>query len=543
MPLDRHDAACDGERCICPSGFKEVKVVKDSGEEVYECKECEDGLYGKNCEQSCKSRGHKCFSAYGLQHLTKDICDKEDGRCLCKAGFDPNFNCEKNCNDYHYSTAGSESCTHCSCDHLALCDNTNGRCQCGKYLAGDRCEQVVGTCPPGKSGAKCDIDCQCSAGENCTRMDEKECRCTPDDVIDEYCDRRPTTPVSTVPPSTSESSETQIVKVSSTHLEYLVMAAVLATGMLMGVSVIGCYKLCCRRGTYVKPPSKSGDIIYRVKDDMVFICVKNSKFKGQDPQVLIPSILDGSNVSTSNGAFSSCFDLNPYMDPASTSGRSRSYYKDAPGLAVQLEKNELTPEKKMTVQLPLMGKDHKMIPKVETIRNDYTDVNSYGPTRTSTTGGSSSGYRRPPLPSTPTGPDPRNQIPGPRPLSSGSSSSYGTPRKISLSPPSAPDDTYSEPPPRNNYGAANNDLYGYNGNGNFPALYGTSPNPNGAAHIQSDFSKPIDFAENYEPAGPSVYDADQPQDYYGTGQNQRANDFYNVSDDSAGLIQLKSRKS
>ena len=84
-------------------------------------------------------------------------------------------------------------------------------------------------------------------------------------------------------PSTTPGVPGSQLHMSSPHLEYLVMAGVLAAGMIMGVSVIGCYKLCCRRGSYVEPPSKSGEIRYRVKDDLVFLCVKNVSTMNHEP--------------------------------------------------------------------------------------------------------------------------------------------------------------------------------------------------------------------------------------------------------------------
>ena len=62
------------------------------------------------------------------------------------------------------------------------------------------------------------------------------------------------------------------------HWEWIVMAIVLAAGMVMGVSLIGCYKLCCRTGKYLKPPSGEGEIRYKVKDDVIFVSVKNVSF-------------------------------------------------------------------------------------------------------------------------------------------------------------------------------------------------------------------------------------------------------------------------
>ncbi|KAL5006713.1 hypothetical protein ScPMuIL_015519 [Solemya velum] len=102
-------------QCICNDGFR----THDDN-----CKECEEGQYGKNCEGVC---------ACNVQHTHN--CSKEEGACTCHTGWTGD-------------TCGNDidECIQNPCPKLAGCTNTDGSytCQCpmGYKMHSAKCEEL-----------------------------------------------------------------------------------------------------------------------------------------------------------------------------------------------------------------------------------------------------------------------------------------------------------------------------------------------------------------------------------------------------------------
>jgi len=85
--------------------------------------ECEEGLYGSNCDQTCECQNEA-------------DCDLVTGQCHCRAGWIGAL-CEHACPDGHYGV----NCSHvCHCLNDSPCDHVTGVCDCAPGFAGPICQ-------------------------------------------------------------------------------------------------------------------------------------------------------------------------------------------------------------------------------------------------------------------------------------------------------------------------------------------------------------------------------------------------------------------
>uniref|UniRef100_A0A3Q4ADV3 Tyrosine-protein kinase receptor Tie-1 n=1 Tax=Mola mola TaxID=94237 RepID=A0A3Q4ADV3_MOLML len=107
-----HDV--DGD-CICPPGFMGTR-----------CETCREGMFGRNCQQSCGSE----LKCKGLR-----FCLPDPYGCSCASGWF-GTRCEKCHNDMY----GPDCTLSCKCQNGGVC-NRFSRCQCPTGWRGQNCEK------------------------------------------------------------------------------------------------------------------------------------------------------------------------------------------------------------------------------------------------------------------------------------------------------------------------------------------------------------------------------------------------------------------
>ncbi|KAK3739089.1 hypothetical protein RRG08_064534 [Elysia crispata] len=152
-PADKYGLRCErqcncanNESCFvhsgrCPSGC----ATGFTGED---CSECQPGLYGDRCNQSCSAT---CGG--------DNSCDRNKG--TCSQGCDPGYSgttCETKCPTGKYGLNCSESCSPNCRGSDNACNHENGTCTngCEDGYRGDRCDTE---CEAGKYGAGCGQNC------------------------------------------------------------------------------------------------------------------------------------------------------------------------------------------------------------------------------------------------------------------------------------------------------------------------------------------------------------------------------------------------
>jgi hypothetical protein len=108
------------------------------------CQEFLNGTYGDN-------RTFHCACENGA------LCNASDGFCNCQPGW-MGENCTEECPHYRY---GAFCNLTCQCQNSAACDTRTGYCTCSFGYTGDYCETVVvNKCDPGYclNGGTCQID-------------------------------------------------------------------------------------------------------------------------------------------------------------------------------------------------------------------------------------------------------------------------------------------------------------------------------------------------------------------------------------------------
>ncbi|XP_066291590.1 uncharacterized protein [Branchiostoma lanceolatum] len=126
-PPNKKGQLCD-ERCDC-SGFARcdrwVGCVCPPGRTGTRCETtCPDGTYGKDCGKACS-----------CQHGA--ICSNSDGTCTCTAGW-YGSDCNVRCPKYRYGLRCQQACT---CKNDAVCDNVDGSCACVAPWTGKDCDE------------------------------------------------------------------------------------------------------------------------------------------------------------------------------------------------------------------------------------------------------------------------------------------------------------------------------------------------------------------------------------------------------------------
>uniref|UniRef100_A0A3Q2XH93 Tyrosine-protein kinase receptor Tie-1 n=1 Tax=Hippocampus comes TaxID=109280 RepID=A0A3Q2XH93_HIPCM len=107
-----HDV--DGD-CICPPGFMGTR-----------CETCREGMFGRNCQESCSSER----DCKGLR-----FCLPDPYGCSCGSGWYGN-RCEKCHNDMY----GPDCRLSCRCQNGGMCNRFSG-CQCPTGWRGQNCEK------------------------------------------------------------------------------------------------------------------------------------------------------------------------------------------------------------------------------------------------------------------------------------------------------------------------------------------------------------------------------------------------------------------
>ena len=147
----------------CPEGCTSCKTTS-------ECDECQDGRWGKACQQPCNT---ECF---------QNRCHKESGVCIgapCKLGncnkCDSSYNCIS-CQDRFYVDI-NHTCQECpkTCKTGTVCSEKYGNCLKG--------------CNAGWSGMKCDTRCNTGCFQ-CDQSNKNLCRTCERDLFGENCETK-----------------------------------------------------------------------------------------------------------------------------------------------------------------------------------------------------------------------------------------------------------------------------------------------------------------------------------------------------------------
>lgn len=97
------------------------------------CQEkCKAGLYGKNCNTTCR----KCLNSTTCHHITES-CDKG-----CDPGYE-GLTCKKECKAGYYGGNCKKSCGHCL--NEKACHHVNGMCgeECEPGYKAPYCTKVI----------------------------------------------------------------------------------------------------------------------------------------------------------------------------------------------------------------------------------------------------------------------------------------------------------------------------------------------------------------------------------------------------------------
>ncbi|KAH9523898.1 hypothetical protein Btru_047351 [Bulinus truncatus] len=130
--------------CMCKTG----QVL--SADKVT-CTDCTEGRWGVACNNTCQC----------LTTNTK-YCDKVNGRCLCKAGWNGTL-CDQDIDE----------CLNTSiCPTHTKCRNTDGEYLCAcvdGYITTNTVNETCKECDEGYFGPSCSIKCSCSLNSNCNK--------------------------------------------------------------------------------------------------------------------------------------------------------------------------------------------------------------------------------------------------------------------------------------------------------------------------------------------------------------------------------------
>ncbi|KAH9523894.1 hypothetical protein Btru_047340 [Bulinus truncatus] len=139
--------------CVCKTGqlLSADKVT---------CIDCIEGRWGVACNNTCQC----------LTTNTK-YCDKVNGRCLCKAGWNGTL-CQQDIDECHNTSL---------CPTHTKCKNTDGGylCVCvDGYITTNTVNEMCKECDDGYFGSSCSQKCSCSTNFNCNKTNGL-CYCRP----------------------------------------------------------------------------------------------------------------------------------------------------------------------------------------------------------------------------------------------------------------------------------------------------------------------------------------------------------------------------
>ncbi|KAK7481940.1 hypothetical protein BaRGS_00026848 [Batillaria attramentaria] len=125
------------------------------------CTECDNTHYGPDCGETC---GH-CGG--------KQRCNPSNGVCStgCAPGWRPDDKCKQQCEAGKYGSGCSETCS-AGCENT--CDRRDGQCKC--RAGWDPSDRLCKTkCPKGSYGDNCNMTCGYCAGSSACEHDTGHC--------------------------------------------------------------------------------------------------------------------------------------------------------------------------------------------------------------------------------------------------------------------------------------------------------------------------------------------------------------------------------